>query len=236
MVVGDDDQLIYVWCGVWLENLVRLQEDWLDLKVVKLEQNYCFIGCILKVVNMVIVNNFYVFEKSLWFDYGYGEVICIVVLCDEDGEIDWIVGDIFYWCLQCGLYWKDFVVFYWGNFQLWILEMKLQVLQIFYKVFGGIGFFFRGEIKDLMCYLCLLVNLDDDNVFLCVINMLCWEIGLVILEKLVGWVVQWDQGFYYVCDDFVLGEVMVGKVVDKLCVFKIWLDEKCCVCFGYNSL
>ena len=235
-VVGDDDQSIYAWRGARPENLAKLQEDWPDLKVVKLEQNYRSTGRILKAANTVIANNPHVFEKSLWSDYGYGEAIRIAALRDEDGETDWIAGDIFHRRLQRGLHWKDFAVLYRGNFQSRILEMKLQTLQIPYKVSGGTGFFSRGEIKDLMCYLRLLVNPDDDNAFLRVINTPRREIGPATLEKLAGWAAQRDQGLYHVCDDFALGEVMAGKAADKLRAFKTWLDEKRRACFGHNSL
>ncbi len=225
-VVGDDDQSIYAWRGARPENLAKLQEDWPDLKVVKLEQNYRSTGRILKAANTVIANNPHVFEKSLWSDYGYGEAIRIAALRDEDGETDWIAGDIFHRRLQRGLHWKDFAVLYRGNFQSRILEMKLQALQIPYKVSGGTGFFSRGEIKDLMCYLRLLVNPDDDNAFLRVINTPRREIGPATLEKLAGWAAQREQGLYHVCDDFALGEVMAGKAAAKLRAFKTWLDEK----------
>jgi ATP-dependent DNA helicase Rep len=235
-VVGDDDQSIYAWRGARPENLAKLQEDWPDLKVVKLEQNYRSTGRILKAANTVIANNPHVFEKSLWSDYGYGEALRIAALRDEDAETDWIAGDIFHRRLQRGLHWKDFAVLYRGNFQSRILEMKLQALQIPYKVSGGTGFFSRGEIKDLMCYLRLLVNPDDDNAFLRVINTPRREIGPATLEKLAGWAAQRDQGLYHVCDDFALGEVMAGKAADKLRAFKTWLDEKRRACFGHNSL
>ncbi len=235
-VVGDDDQSIYAWRGARPENLAKLQEDWPDLKVVKLEQNYRSTGRILKAANTVIANNPHVFEKSLWSDYGYGEAIRIAALRDEDAETDWIAGDIFHRRLQRGLHWKDFAVLYRGNFQSRILEMKLQALQIPYKVSGGTGFFSRGEIKDLMCYLRLLVNPDDDNAFLRVINTPRREIGPATLEKLAGWAAQREQGLYHVCDDFALGEVMAGKAADKLRAFKTWLDEKRRACFGHNSL
>ena len=235
-VVGDDDQSIYAWRGARPENLAKLQEDWPDLKVVKLEQNYRSTGRILKAANTVIANNPHVFEKSLWSDYGYGEAIRIAALRDEDAETDWIAGDIFHRRLQRGLHWKDFAVLYRGNFQSRILEMKLQALQIPYKVSGGTGFFSRGEIKDLMCYLRLLVNPDDDNAFLRIINTPRREIGPATLEKLAGWAAQRDQGLYHVCDDFALGEVMAGKAADKLRAFKTWLDEKRRACFGHNSL
>ena len=235
-VVGDDDQSIYAWRGARPENLAQLQEDWPTLKVVKLEQNYRSTGRILKAANTVIDNNPHVFEKSLWSDFGYGEPIRFSALRDEDAETEWIASDIFHRRLQQGLKWKDFAILYRGNFQSRILEMKLQSLSIPYKVSGGTSFFSRSEIKDLMCYLRLLVNPDDDNAFLRIINTPRREIGPTTLEKLATWAIKREQGLYHVCDDFALGEVMAPKSAEKLQKFKAWLDAKREFCFGQNSL
>ncbi|MEQ3724596.1 DNA helicase Rep [Alcanivorax sp.] len=235
-VVGDDDQSIYAWRGARPENLAQLQEDWPTLKVVKLEQNYRSTGRILKAANTVIANNPHEFEKSLWSDYGYGEPIRFSALRDEEAETEWIASDIFHRRLQKGLQWKDFAVLYRGNFQSRILEMKLQSLSIPYKVSGGKSFFSRSEIKDLMCYLRLLVNPDDDNAFLRIINTPRREIGPATLEKLATWALKREQGLYHVCDDLALSEVMNPKAAEKLQKFKAWLDTKRQFCFGQNSL
>ncbi len=235
-VVGDDDQSIYAWRGARPENLAQLQEDWPTLKVVKLEQNYRSTGRILKAANTVIANNPHVFDKSLWSDYGYGEPLRFSALRDEDAETEWIASDIFHRRLQQGLKWKDFAILYRGNFQSRILEMKLQSLSIPYKVSGGTSFFSRSEIKDLMCYLRLLVNPDDDNAFLRIINTPRREIGPTTLEKLATWAIKREQGLYHVCDDFALSEVMAPKSAEKLHKFKTWLDAKREFCFGQNSL
>ncbi|WP_414430429.1 DNA helicase Rep [Alcanivorax sp. IL3] len=235
-VVGDDDQSIYAWRGARPENLAQLQQDWPTLKVVKLEQNYRSTGRILKAANTVIANNPHEFEKSLWSDYGYGEPIRFSALRDEEAETEWIASDIFHRRLQQGLKWKDFAVLYRGNFQSRILEMKLQSLSIPYKVSGGKSFFSRSEIKDLMCYLRLLVNPDDDNAFLRIINTPRREIGPATLEKLATWALKREQGLYHVCDDIALSEVMNPKAAEKLQKFKAWLDAKRQFCFGHNSL
>ncbi|MHA7916806.1 DNA helicase Rep [Alloalcanivorax xenomutans] len=235
-VVGDDDQSIYAWRGARPENLDQLQQDWPTLKVVKLEQNYRSTGRILKAANTVIANNPHVFEKSLWSDYGYGEPIRVAALRDEDGETDWIAGDLFHRRLQRGLHWKDFAILYRGNFQSRILEMKLQSLSIPYKVSGGTSFFSRSEIKDLMCYLRLLVNPDDDNAFLRIINTPRREVGPATLEKLAAWAGRRDQGLYHVCGDLGLSEAMPPKAAEKLREFKQWLDGKREHCFRHNSL
>ncbi|MCC1497365.1 DNA helicase Rep [Alcanivorax sp. 1008] len=235
-VVGDDDQSIYAWRGAKPENLAQLQSDFPDLKVIKLEQNYRSTGRILKAANAVIANNPHVFEKSLWSDYGYGDPIRVMSLRDEEAETEWIAGDIIHKRLTKALKWKDFAVLYRGNFQSRLLEMKFQTMQVPYKVSGGQSFFARTEIKDLMCYLRLLVNPDDDNAFLRIINTPRREIGPATLEKLANWSVKRGQGMYHVCDDIALDEALGGKAAARLREFKSWLDHKRQYCFSDNSL
>ncbi|MBQ0753091.1 MAG: UvrD-helicase domain-containing protein [Gammaproteobacteria bacterium] len=235
-VVGDDDQSIYAWRGARPENLNQLQEDFPNLKVVKLEQNYRSTGRILKAANAVIANNPHMFEKALWSEYGFGEPIRMSQLRDDEAEVEWIAGDILHRRLTRGLEWKDFAVLYRGNFQSRLLEMKLQSMQIPYKVSGGKSFFARPEIKDLMCYLRLLVNPDDDNAFLRIINTPRREIGPATLEKLANWATKRQQGLYHVADDFALQEMLGNKPAQRLNEFKSWLDAKRQFCFGENSL
>lgn len=235
-VVGDDDQSIYAWRGARPENLAKLQEDWPNLTMVKLEQNYRSTGRILGAANAVISNNPHVFEKTLWSDYGYGDPIRVVAMRDEDAETEWIATDIFHQRTQRQLKWSDFAILYRGNFQSRPMETKLQSLQIPYKVSGGKSFFSRAEIKDIMCYLRLLVNPDDDNAFLRIINTPRREIGPITLEKLAGWAAQRNQGMYHVCDDLGLTSVMPANAAERLRNVKQWLDVKRQQCFQENSL
>ncbi|HLR17102.1 MAG TPA: DNA helicase Rep [Alcanivoracaceae bacterium] len=235
-VVGDDDQSIYAWRGARPENLAKLQEDWPNLTMVKLEQNYRSTGRILTAANAVISNNPHVFEKTLWSDYGYGDPIRVVAMRDEDAETEWIATDIFHKRTQSHLKWSDFAILYRGNFQSRPMETKLQSLQIPYKVSGGKSFFSRAEIKDIMCYLRLLVNPDDDNAFLRIVNTPRREIGPITLEKLAGWAAQRNQGMYHVCDDMGLASVMPANAVERLRNVKQWLDAKRQQCFQENSL
>jgi ATP-dependent DNA helicase Rep len=234
-VVGDDDQSIYTWRGARPENLVQLQQDWPALKVVKLEQNYRSTGRILKAANAVIANNPHVFEKRLWSDYGFGEAIRVCALRDEADEIEWIAHDIFQRKHQRNVDWRDFAVLYRNNFQSRLLEIKLKELQVPCRVSGGTSFFAKTEIKDLMCYLRLLVNPDDDNAFLRVINTPRRELGPMTLEKLAEWAARREQGLYHVCADMGLRENLPAKAADKLASFKHWLDAKRQACFGENN-
>ena len=235
-VVGDDDQSIYAWRGARPENLAKLQQDWPGLRVVKLQQNYRSTSGILNVANAVIAHNEHLFEKSLWSELGHGEPVRVASLKDEDAETEWIASDLFHQRLQRGLQWKDFAILYRGNFQSRLIETRLQSLQIPYRVSGGQSFFARSEIKDLMCYLRLLVNPDDDNAFLRIINTPRREIGPATLEKLADWARQREQGLYHVCDDLALQETLPARSATRLREFKQWLDAKREFCFRENSL
>ncbi len=234
-VVGDDDQSIYTWRGARPENLAQLRQDWPGLRIVKLEQNYRSTRRILRAANTLIDNNPHLFEKKLWSDHGMGDPIRVMVAADEEAETEWIAADIFYQRMQQGLRWKDFAILYRGNFQSRLMETRLQALQIPYKVSGGTSFFARTEIRDLMCYLRLLVNPDDDNAFLRIINVPRREIGPATLEKLAHWAVQRRQGMHHVCDDLALQEVMSARAAKRLHEFKAWLDKKRELCFRDNS-
>ena len=234
-VVGDDDQSIYTWRGARPENLAQLRQDWPGLRIVKLEQNYRSTRRILRAANTLIDNNSHLFEKKLWSDHGMGDPIRVMVAADEEAETEWIAADIFYQRMQQGLRWKDFAILYRGNFQSRLMETRLQALQIPYKVSGGTSFFARTEIRDLMCYLRLLVNPDDDNAFLRIINVPRREIGPATLEKLAHWAVQRRQGMHHVCDDLALQEVMSARAAKRLHEFKAWLDKKRELCFRDNS-
>ena len=181
--VGDDDQSIYAWRGAKPENMALLKEDFPNLNVIKLEQNYRSTSRILKAANTVIGNNPHLFEKKLWSDKGHGEIIRVIT-CRNDDEAERVVKDVITHKLMNGKSWKDYAVLYRGNFQARILETYLRQMQIPYKLSGGQSFFGRAEIKDLMSYLRMIINPEDDSAFLRIINTPKRAIGPVTLEKL----------------------------------------------------
>ncbi|MCH7336340.1 UvrD-helicase domain-containing protein [Acinetobacter sp. NIPH 2699] len=182
--VGDDDQSIYAWRGAKPENMALLKEDFHNLKVIKLEQNYRSTSRILKAANAVIENNPHIFDKKLWSDKGHGETIRIITCLNDDDEAERVVKDLITHKLMNGKSWKDYAVLYRGNFQARVLETQLRQLQIPYKLSGGQSFFARAEIKDVMSYLRLIINPEDDSAFLRIINTPKRAIGPVTLEKL----------------------------------------------------
>jgi ATP-dependent DNA helicase Rep len=182
--VGDDDQSIYAWRGAKPENMALLAEDFPQLKVVKLEQNYRSTSIILAAANAVITHNPHIFDKQLWSDKGRGEAIRVITCRNDDDEAERIVKDLITHKLMNGKNWKDYAVLYRGNFQSRIVETQLRQMQIPYKLSGGQSFFARAEIKDVMSYLRLIINPEDDSAFLRIINTPKRAIGPVTLEKL----------------------------------------------------
>lgn len=225
-VVGDDDQSIYSWRGARPENLAQLQEDFPNLKVVKLEQNYRSTGRILKAANQLIDHNPHVFVKRLWSDMGFGEPIRVVRTASEEAEIERVVNEIITTRLQNRLEYRDYAVLYRGNHQSRLLEIKLQEARIPYRLSGGTSFFARAEIKDLMAYLRLLVNPDDDAAFLRIINTPRREIGAATLEKLGLYCGGRHISLYRGAGERGLDDVLTGRGLMRLHSFVAWLDDK----------
>lgn len=183
-VVGDDDQSIYAWRGAQPENLAQLNEDFPGLNVIKLEQNYRSTGHILKAANQLIDNNPHVFSKSLWCEMGPGDPLRLIRTANEEVETERVVNEILDMRLRKHCHFRDFAVLYRSNHQAKLLEMKLQTQGVPYHLSGGTSFYARTEIKDIMAYLRLVVNSDDDNAFLRIINTPRRQIGTTTLEKL----------------------------------------------------
>jgi ATP-dependent DNA helicase Rep len=183
-VVGDDDQSIYAWRGAKPENLAQLQEDFPGLRIVKLEQNYRSTGRILKAANTLIANNQHVFEKSLWSELGMGEPLRVIRCADEQAEADQVVAEILDHQLRKRTRLGDYAILYRGNHQSRLIELALQQQQVPYQMSGGQSFFARNEVKDIMAYLRLLINADDDNAFLRIANVPRRKLGTSTLEAL----------------------------------------------------
>lgn len=182
-VVGDDDQSIYAWRGAKPENIALLNQDYPDLKVVKLEQNYRSTNRILASANAVITHNPHLFEKKLWSDRGDGDKIRIISNDSDIDEAQRVAKEIYARGVGKGC-WGDFAILYRSNFLARVVEIELRKLGVPYKISGGTSFFAKSEIKDVMAYLRLIINPDDDPAFLRVVNTPKRGIGSVTLEKL----------------------------------------------------
>ena len=182
--VGDDDQSIYAWRGAQPENLVQLQTDFPSLELVKLEQNYRSMGRILALANHVIQNNPRPFEKHLWSDLGFGDPIVIINAENDEREAEKVVAGLMQHRFQYQTPYKNYAILYRGNHQARILEQKLREMHIPYYLSGGLSFFDRSEIKDVMAYLRLISNPSDDNAFVRAIDTPRRGIGASTLEAL----------------------------------------------------
>jgi ATP-dependent DNA helicase Rep len=183
-VVGDDDQSIYAWRGARPENLAQLAEDFPGLKVVKLEQNYRSTARILRAANALIANNAHVFEKKLWSELGQGDSLRVIRCRDEQREADQVVAEILDHKLRKRTRFGDYAVLYRGNHQSRLVELALQQHQVPYHLSGGTSFFARNEVKDVMAYLRMVMNANDDNAFLRIANVPRRKLGASTLEAL----------------------------------------------------
>ena len=182
--VGDDDQAIYAWRGANVENLRILQEDYSQLHVIKLEQNYRSTVRILRAANTLIANNPKLFEKKLWSDLGTGDPIQVVAAKDEEQEAENVVMRLQSHKFESRTQFSDYAILYRGNYQARVFEQHLRNARIPYQLSGGTSFFERTEIKDIIAYLRLLANTDDDPAFIRAVTTPKRGIGTQTLEKL----------------------------------------------------
>jgi len=183
-VVGDDDQSIYAWRGARPENLQRLQQDFAALEVIKLEQNYRSTSRILGAANQLIANNQHLYEKKLWSASGAGDLIRVFPCKNAEDEANRVVVDILSKRFQENTPCSQFAILYRSNYQSRNYEKALRDHSIPYQVAGGNAFFERREIKDIMAYLRLLSNPDDDQALLRIINVPRREIGATSIKAL----------------------------------------------------
>ena len=224
-VVGDDDQSIYAWRGARPENLAQLQGDYPNLKLVKLEQNYRSTARILKAANHVIDHNPHVFEKALWSELGYGDPIRVIRCHNEEVECERVVTEILDRRVRGSGQYSDFAVLYRGNHQARLLELKFQHHQVPYKISGGTSFFARNEIKDIMAYLRLLINRDDDNAFLRIINVPRRKMGAATLEGLGTYATERGISLFTACDEMGLEQSLPEASVQRLRQFTGWMSR-----------
>ena len=221
--VGDDDQSIYSWRGARPENLLSLKEDYPNLQVIKLEQNYRSSQRILRCANAVISHNPHVFEKRLWSALGIGDELRVSACRHGIDEAEWVMAEIMTQHFQKGRKFSDFAILYRSNFQSRAFEQALREKQIPYAISGGSSFFDRVEIKDMLAYLKLLVNPDDDTAFLRCINTPRREIGPTTLSKLGEYAREKNSGLFSACHDFGLESYITGRGLNHLQKFAHWI-------------
>ena len=224
-VVGDDDQSIYSWRGARPQNMVRLRDDFPALRVIKLEQNYRSSQRILHCANILIDNNDHVFDKKLFSNLGEGEKLQIIEAKNEEHEAERVVGELIAHRFIAKTHYRDYAILYRGNHQSRLLEKILMQNRIPYKISGGTSFFSRAEIKDMMAYLRLVVNQDDDAAFLRIVNTPKREIGTATLEKLGSLAQEKHVSLFEAIFAFELIQRVTPKAYDALQKFARWIVE-----------
>lgn len=192
-VVGDDAQSIYSFRGATVQNILQFQDDYEDVKVVKLEQNYRSTQSILHVANNIIAKNQNQIPKNLWTDNALGDRIKLVRTLTDNDEGRFVADAITEMKLRNHFHNKDFVILYRTNAQSRSFEESLRRMNIPYRLLGGISFYQRKEIKDYLAYLRIIVNPNDEENLKRIINYPARGIGKTSIDKLTVSAAQNDK-------------------------------------------
>ncbi|MCU4137211.1 DNA helicase Rep [Buchnera aphidicola (Sitobion miscanthi)] len=215
-LVGDDDQSIYSWRGANPQNIFLLKKDFPNLKVITMEHNYRSSGRILKVANALISNNTHYLQKKLFSKLQYGNVIEILIGQSEEDEAEKIVKKIISQYSLKNIRYKDCAILYRGNYQSRILEKVLIKENIPYNISEKASFFSRPEIKDLLSYLRVIINPDDNHAFMKIINIPSRQIGLVTLKKLEKWANKSNKSLFQASNDVEIKNFLKAKTIDNI--------------------
>ena len=223
--VGDDDQAIYGWRGADVENLQQLTKDFSRLKVIKLEQNYRSTVRILRAANQVISNNPKLFDKKLWSDLGTGELIQVTAAKDEDHEAETVTMKILAHKFENRTFYKDYAILYRGNHQARVFEQQLRNNKIPYTISGGQSFFDKAEIKDLISYLRLVANEDDDPAFIRAVTTPKKGVGNTTLERLGEYASQHNTSLFAAAFEGGFQGGIGSKQLDNLITFCQYINK-----------
>jgi len=222
--VGDDDQSIYGWRGAKIENIHRFAQEFRDVELVRLEQNYRSTATILKAANALIANNADRFGKELWTEGAPGEPIRIYSGYNDLDEARFIVDRAAEWIDQGGSP-DDIAVLYRSNAQSRVLEEALLRAQIPYRIYGGLRFFERAEIKNALCYMRLLLDRHSDAAFERVVNTPTRGIGEKTLETIRARARANGTSLWQACRDALTEGAFTSRVAAKVAEFTSLIDE-----------
>ncbi len=230
-VVGDDAQSIYAFRGASIDNILNFEKDFPDLKVIKLEQNYRSTQNIVKAANSVIARNKSQLKKTVWTSNSDGSQIELIKSVSDNEEGRFVASAVFEQKAQKGYKNSDFAVLYRTNSQSRAIEEALRKAGIAYKIYGGLSFYQRKEIKDLMAYLRYAINTDDEQAFRRIINLPKRGIGNTTVEKIVVAAFEHDIPLWEVLenvDQFLPGRAAnaVRDFVVLVKSFRIYADTK----------
>lgn len=223
--VGDDDQAIYAWRGATVENLMRLTQDYPTIEVIKLEQNYRSVQRILAAANQVISKNTNVFSKKLWSDLGVGEAIQVTPMDNDLVEAESIAMRLSAARFERRAQWRDFAVLYRGNHQARVLEQALRNLRIPYVVSGGQSFFDKAEIRDVLAYLRLIANDNDDPAFIRAVTTPRRGIGQTTLQALGRYASERQISLFEAVFQIGASESLAARQLDALLSFATFIQR-----------
>ena len=202
-VVGDDAQSIYAFRGANIQNILSLKRDYPDLQVFKLEQNYRSTQVIVNAANSVIANNKNQLQKSVWTENREGDKIKLMRALSDNEEGVMVANSIFDNKVNHQLRNKDFAILYRTNAQSRSFEEALRKLNIHYRIYGGLSFYKRKEIKDLIGYFRLSINHNDEEALKRIINVPARGIGKTTVEKLIVTASEQEKSIWeLICDPF----------------------------------
>jgi DNA helicase II / ATP-dependent DNA helicase PcrA len=215
-VVGDDDQSIYGWRGAEVRNILDFEQHYQGAKVVRLEQNYRSSGNILDVSNAVVTRNKGRKPKKLWTEKGHGDKAVVLQCANELDEADQVVTHARRVTDELGLAWREVAVLYRTNAQSRVLEEAFNRSGVKVVIIGGLRFYERKEIKDLMAYLKVIVNPQDSTSLFRIINVPTRGIGPATLSRLNQLAIGRGEPVYHVLGEADQAEGLGGKVAGKV--------------------
>jgi DNA helicase-2/ATP-dependent DNA helicase PcrA len=216
--VGDDDQSIYGWRGAKIENLHRFQQELPGVELLRLEQNYRSTATILAAANALIAHNSDRLGKELWTDGEQGEAIKLYTAINEQDEARYVAGQIAAWVREGGRH-DECAILYRSNAQSRVLEEALMLAQMPYRIYGGLRFFERAEIKDALAYLKLLVNRSDDPSFERIINTPTRGIGLRSVEAIRDHARGNGLSMWQAAQELVAGKGLAARAANAIAAF-----------------
>lgn len=224
-LVGDDDQSIYSWRGAKPQNIFLLKKDFPKLNIIKMEHNYRSAGRILKIANILISQNTHYFQKKLFSKLEYGNKIRVIIGKNEENEAEKIIEKIAFQHVNKHLKYKDCAILYRGNYQSRILEKVLIKANIPYNISEKTSFFSRPEIKDLLSYLRVIINPNDNYAFLRILNIPSRRIGKLTLNKLEKWANEGNKSLFKMSHDIEIKKILKEKTIQSINKFITWIKE-----------
>lgn len=216
-VVGDDAQSIYAFRGADIQNILNFEKDYPDLRVIKLEQNYRSSQTIVNAANSVIKHNSAQLHKDVWTSNGVGDPIKLIKASSDNEEGKLVASTIFEEKSNHKLKNSDFVVLYRTNSQSRAIEEALRKNNLPYKIIGGLSFYQRREIKDILGYIRFMVNGNDEQALRRIINLPKRGIGAATMDKIVVWADQENTDIWGIMSN--IGKYMSGRVANSISDF-----------------